>query len=276
MICIGDIDTVNEAHSCISSCMWKGLKVHVPEGATASGSIKLQVHTCLSGQFKLPSDSCELMSAVYHITALEKQPASHTTTVELEHCAVICNPKDANCLTFIIANPDDGLPYRFEYLKGGLFTQGYQYGSICLSHGKLGLLAVVKQRKIFSSVDPLCMYWLQVFYTRTQTSENDFQVHFVITRKQEPVIQVSKLNVAILLCYNHSVMLYCIQLVKERYAQSLTNLKVGPEQEISFERGVISLTVPDDGITLQGGWEITPLSCLDVSLYTCTGLHAKN
>ena len=36
--------------------------------------------------------------------------------------------------------------------------------------------------------------------------------------------------------------------------------RVGPDQEVMFEDGEITLDIPEDGITLSAGWMIIPLT----------------
>ena len=54
-----------------------------------------------------------------------------------------------------------------------------------------------------------------------------------------------------------------IQAVELKYNQALP----GPDQPVDFESDQIELGIPEDGITLQGGWVLTPLTTLVVSVY---------
>ena len=40
---------------------------------------------------------------------------------------------------------------------------------------------------------------------------------------------------------------------------------VGPDQEVMFEEERITLDIPEDGIVLESGWSITPLTYPGVS-----------
>ena len=51
-------------------------------------------------------------------------------TVQLEHCANITDEKQAEYLHFVVAKC--GPPFKFEYLPGGSFCPGSQYGTIDL------------------------------------------------------------------------------------------------------------------------------------------------
>ena len=51
--------------------------------------------------------------------------------------------------------------------------------------------------------------------------------------------------------------------MKEEYSQALP----GPDQPVEFESDEIKLDIPEDGISLQGGWMITPLASPVVSVY---------
>ena len=46
-------------------------------------------------------------------------------------------------------------------------------------------------------------------------------------------------------------------MVRDKY--SSLNAIAGPGFEVQFEGDVIHLAIPEDGISLQNGWEITPL-----------------
>ena len=55
-----------------------------------------------------------------------------------------------------------------------------------------------------------------------------------------------------------------LQAVDARYAE--TNARMGPDQEVMFERERITLDIPKEGIVLESGWTITPHTYPGVSL----------
>ena len=55
-----------------------------------------------------------------------------------------------------------------------------------------------------------------------------------------------------------------LQVVKQEYHQERQAL-VGPVQPVDFESDQIKLDIPPDGITIKGGWIITPLTAPVVS-----------
>ena len=47
----------------------------------------------------------------------------------------------------------------------------------------------------------------------------------------------------------------------------MTAVKAGPHQLLIFEDDKITLDIRDDGVVLENGWNITPLTDLEVRLY---------
>ena len=64
---------------------------------------------------------------------------------------------------------------------------------------------------------------------------------------------------------SYSVLLQAIQ---DKYFCA----KAGPGFEVQFEDDIIRLAVPDDGVSLQNGWEIKPLIAPVVSFNMYTSL----
>ena len=52
--------------------------------------------------------------------------------------------------------------------------------------------------------------------------------------------------------------------MKQEYSEAVP----GPDQPVDFESDQIELDIPDDGVSLQGGWTITPLTTPVVSINT--------
>ena len=91
-----------------------------------------------SSKFEFPEDS-QLISGVCYISVSSSSPFNKPVTVLLEHCANITDKKQTQYLSFIIAK--SGPPFKFEYLPGGSFCPGSQYGTIHLK--QFSYLAIV-------------------------------------------------------------------------------------------------------------------------------------
>lgn len=48
-----------------------------------------------------------------------------------------------------------------------------------------------------------------------------------------------------------------LQIVCDNYSSQ--QAECGPDQEVIFKEDEITLSIPDEGLTLQNGWTITPL-----------------
>ena len=66
------------------------------------------------GDYIFPEGS-ELVSAVYDISTNEPFPGS--VTVDLQHCVPIDSEKEAEAMTFVIADTAQGPPYKFRPLS---------------------------------------------------------------------------------------------------------------------------------------------------------------
>jgi len=49
-----------------------------------------------------------------------------------------------------------------------------------------------------------------------------------------------------------------LQAVNAEYAKA--NARMGPYQEVMFKEEMITLDIPEEGIALESGWTITPLT----------------
>jgi len=55
-----------------------------------------------------------------------------------------------------------------------------------------------------------------------------------------------------------------LQAVNAEYAKA--NARMGPYKEVMFKEEMITLDIPEEGIALESGWTITPLTYPRVSL----------
>ena len=62
---------------------------------------------------------------------------------------------------------------------------------------------------------------------------------------------------------------HVLQVVKKEYRQEQHALP-GPDQPVDFESDQIEVDIPLDGVTLDGGWVITPLTAPVVSIANLT------
>ena len=88
--------------------------------------------------FKFPENTI-LISGVCNISVSGSSHLNKPITVQLEHCANVTNKKQTECLSFVVAK--SGPPFKFEYLTGGSFCPGSQYGTIHLQ--EFSYLAIV-------------------------------------------------------------------------------------------------------------------------------------
>ena len=50
--------------------------------------------------------------------------------------------------------------------------------------------------------------------------------------------------------------MYLLQAIDAKYAEVAA--RVGPDQEVMFEKEQITLDIPKEGLLLESGWTITP------------------
>ena len=116
--------------------LWEeyGIKLHFPPCASEvhiEGTVS--VLSVDDDNYKFP-EGYELVSAVYNVSA--NKPFPYPVTIQLQHCVPLHNDDDASHLgmSFMIADTEQGPPYVFRELCGGVFRCGSSYGEIQLSH----------------------------------------------------------------------------------------------------------------------------------------------
>ena len=123
-----------------------GLSLYVPEGTLdRTETCPVAITTLISGKFKFP-EGFQLISALYAISPRGK--FKKNVKIIFEHCFLIERKDQISRLHFIKAHPIAGpsIPYIFETVKGGIFTEGSQdcelslsnfsiYGAAVLSNG---------------------------------------------------------------------------------------------------------------------------------------------
>ena len=116
------------------------LKVLIPTQVITSvdTSYEISANGLWSGKLEFPENS-QLISGVCHISVSSLSQLNKPVTVQPEHCANITDEKQAQPLSFVVAK--SGPPFKFEYLAGGSFCPGSQYGTIHLK--EFSYLAIV-------------------------------------------------------------------------------------------------------------------------------------
>ena len=117
-----------------------GLKILIPAQVITpvDSSYEITANGLWGGKFEFPENS-QLISGVCHISISSSSQLNRPVTVQLEHCANITDEKQVEYLSFVVAK--SGPPFKFEYLPGGSFCPGSQYGTICLK--EFSYLAIV-------------------------------------------------------------------------------------------------------------------------------------
>ena len=160
-----------------------GSKIHL----SGMEEVRIIVKVSLSGQFQLPEDTV-LLSPVYWISASAK--ITNPVTIEIQHCALSKDEAILSGLSFVATEiSPKHLPYRFDYLDGGVFNKHSSYGSIQLSHFS-GIGVGIAGRK--RTPRSYCAY---VYHTMKQ--KDDLRFYFIIVQNLEAHIAVSSLGLCI-------------------------------------------------------------------------------
>ena len=114
-----------------------GLKILMP-AQVVDGSYEITANGLWGGKFEFPENTI-LISGVCYISVSSSSQLTKPVKVQLEHCANITDEKQAEYLSFVVAK--SGPPFKFEYLPGGSFCPGSQYGIIHLK--EFSFLAIV-------------------------------------------------------------------------------------------------------------------------------------
>ena len=173
-----------------------GFKLHVPENSLPEDTSQYPVNikASLSGQFELP-EGYELVSAVYWVKISEK--FTKPITIEVQHCANFSDPNQLHFVHTIHApkslvrtsHAKKPLPYKFEVIDGGTFTLASKYGALSTTH----FCGTGVAKKVEPDVHS-CQYCAQVYYTVKNLKDYWYYCHFVITKRLEICLAVSKIQ----------------------------------------------------------------------------------
>lgn len=182
------VDVLEEISLSVSqssqSFNWKGygLKLHIPTQSLPSNinNCIITIKASLSGQYQFPDDYY-LASPIFW---LECEPTVKKFEVplklEIQHYAPLENSSRLVIVKALSTTQED-LPYSFQVLPGGIFTN--EYGVIALDHF-CGLGAAQEgsdERR----------YWYKVFYMGPL---NNRKIHFTVTTHHDLHVKVSYFN----------------------------------------------------------------------------------
>ena len=250
----------NHSHSFV----WQkhGLKLHIPAGAVPEEhtEYKVDIKIGFSGQFNIPItiDDLQLVSCVYWLSCPLK--FQKPVRLEIEHCVSLYDRFQPTFLRFVAARCCQvELPYQFRVLEKGTFVAHSSFGSIQVS--QFSFFGIVIPRRFLSIQRYRCIH----HYIRKDVHQWD--VDFIITTGLEASLTVSEVFLFRGCLVTNTSYTVCAlwQAIEERYS-SFDTIS-GPDFEVQFEKDEICLSIPGDGLHLNG-WEITPLVPLVVSLIT--------
>ena len=168
--------------------VWKdyGLRLYIPQGSLPKGHTHccINIRVAVSGQFHFLKGR-RPVSAVYWLSSDLEEKFSQPLTLEIQHCAIQSAVSELEVAT--AATTSHSLPFQFQYLKGGVFSQFNSYGSIQLNHFCLLCLIWNALRSLFSC--PPLTYCSHIYYT--EKTERSCKAHVVITQDLKPHIKVS-------------------------------------------------------------------------------------
>ena len=153
---------------------WSGFTVDIPPGAIPDDGVPvtMNIQASLNGKFQFPDDRV-LVSGVYRISLHPPVKFAQKVTVHIQHCG-----SADSALSFVTTkHTQKSLPYTFEYLSGGSFSEG-SIGTIKVDH--FCEVAIVGQEK--------SKYAIHTYYI--PKGVNIYVAHITVTTRLELAIQV--------------------------------------------------------------------------------------
>lgn len=161
------------------SFYWKGygLKLYIPSQSLPShaNSCTISIAVSLSGQYKFPAGT-QRVSPVFWLKCEPKTKFIVPLSLEIEHCALLENTANLFMARALCSQED--LPYSFQVLDGGIFTEHSTYGVIQLS--QFSCVGVGQKQSKDQPLSTLWRYWSKVYYM-AMDQPNDKKIHFVVT-----------------------------------------------------------------------------------------------
>ena len=168
--------------------VWEGygLRLYIPQGSLPAGHTHccIKIRVAISGQFQFPDDS-RPVSAVYWLSSDLDEEFSQLLTLEIQHCARRSAVSELEVATAAITS--HSLPFQFQRLKGGVFSQFSLYGSIQLRH--FSLWSIIWNTLMSLFVGSPQTYYCCIYYTEKKSWR--CKAHLVITQNLDCYIQVS-------------------------------------------------------------------------------------
>ena len=209
----------------------------------------------LSGRFTFP-EITSLLSAVYWLDSEPEIIFSKPVTLEIQHCASITSR-----LSFVWAKcSPKHLPDTFEAVKKGEFFHENIYGRVQLNHFSLwGIVSRIYEWLSGNQLYCACLYYIN-------KGINLRHIYFVITKNLEVDITVSFKSVC-----SYFWLISPAVYLKQKYSDEGTTTDGRDEgMLVEFESSSISLKLPSDEVTLEGGWKIMPCHLPKVKNALCT------
>ncbi len=156
-----------------------GLKLNIPRDSLPPDikSCTLTIKVSLSGQYQFPDD-VELVSPVFWLACEPHCTFTHRLSLEIEHCALPENSNHLSMARAVCSQKD--LPYTFEALPGGTFSQHSSYGIIALpSFSGWSVVQKLSRKR---------RYWFELFYIPFGT---EWVIHFAIAWYSRAHMRVS-------------------------------------------------------------------------------------
>ena len=176
---------------------WKGygVLIHIPQDSLPADrtQCRVEMNASLSGQYTLPAN-CELVSGVYWIHCPVK--FIKRVVLEIQHSG-----RHRGELSFVRALcTQQQLPYCFQELEGGVFSEYSSNGSISLS--RFSGWGIVWLKSFFTLQSDTQQYSAQVCYA--DAALNSFQVLFIIRCRNSLDLEDTVQLLVYVLYYCHS------------------------------------------------------------------------
>ena len=224
--------------------IWKqfGFEFIIPSGVLPPGvdQYELLIKASLLGDYQLPQEYY-LVSPIFWIRCEPHCKFVKAITLKIQHCALDQNLPNLNFVRALCKQKE--LPYSFQIISGGQFSENNSYGLIELK-GFSGIGAAQKgseERR----------YCASLFYLTSNI--HDRQVHFTVTWNTDAHRNVSCCNLNDYMMYQTLI----LQVTERHYTR--LNATPGPDQEIAFEADAITLDIPERDGAIRDSWKIVPL-----------------
>ena len=148
-----------------------GIRVRVEENSLPGDieQMTINIKASIAGHYESPEDY-DRVSAVFWFQCEPNIELEKKVTLEMQHCAILKHTSDLSFARAVCTQ--EKLPYTFQLLKGGEFSNQSSYGVLSLSRFS-GIAAFFKK---LTSVRR--NYYASLFHL---TKESNHEVHIVVT-----------------------------------------------------------------------------------------------